>query len=209
MSTSVDAQRDAHRLRRTQPTSPRAKYAGNRRVKWPDDSDRYSDAHDRYFDEKENVTVTDQKDGPGKRRPPAPSRGPIPTHPEALTLEVEEQLRRYDALLGMLHAEEGARLRAEERAASTAHDAAERVATAEASAQDAKRVAVEAKARVRRWRTGRISPKSSRGTRLTSTRWTASARGCVRRRSWRTWRYKVTWIHRDHTPRAASPSRHG
>ena len=149
VSTSVDAQRDAHRLRRTPPTSPRAKYAGNRRVKWPDDSDRYSDAHDRYFDEKENVTVTDQKDGPGKRRPPAPSRGPIPTHPEALTLEVEEQRRRYDALLGMLHAEEGARLRAEERAASTAHDAAERVATAEASAQDAKRVAVEAKARVR------------------------------------------------------------
>jgi hypothetical protein len=80
VSTSVDAQRDAHRLRRTPPTSPRAKYAGNRRVKWPDDSDRYSDAHDRYFDEKENVTVTDQKDGPGKRRPPAPSRGAQP-HP--------------------------------------------------------------------------------------------------------------------------------
>ena len=83
VGTSVDAQRDAHRLRRTPPTSPRAKYAGNRRVKWPDDSDRYSDAHDRYFDEKENVsshptTVTDQKDGSGKRRPPAPSRGPSP-----------------------------------------------------------------------------------------------------------------------------------
>ena len=64
-------------------------------------------------------------------------------------MEVEEQRRRYDALLGMLHAEESARLKAEEKAAAAAHDAAERVAAAEAAAADAARSSVEAKARVR------------------------------------------------------------
>ena len=139
-----DAQRDERRLRRTPPTSP-GKYVGNRRVRWPDDSDA-KDAHDRYFDEKENVPIATEDPKP---RPPPPSRGPIPTNPEALRLEVEEQRRRYDALLGMLHAEESARLKAEEKAAAVAHDAAERVAAAEAAAADAARSSVEAKARVR------------------------------------------------------------
>jgi len=139
-----DAQMDEHRLRRTPPTSP-GKYVGNRRVRWPDDSDA-KDAHDRYFDEKENAPIAAEDPKP---RPPPPSRGPIPTNPEALRLEVEEQRRRYDALLGMLHAEESARLKAEEKAAAVAHDAAERVAAAEAAAADAARSSVEAKARVR------------------------------------------------------------
>ncbi len=143
-----DAQRDERRLRRTPPTSP-GKYVGNRRVRWPDDSDA-KDAHDRYFDEKENAPIAAEAAGDGgKPRPPPPSRGPIPTNPEALRLEVEEQRRRYDALLGMLHAEESARLKAEEKAAAAAHDAAERVAAAEAAAADAARSSVEAKARVR------------------------------------------------------------
>ena len=145
---AADAQRDERRLRRTPPTSP-GKYVGNRRVRWPDDSDA-KDAHDRYFDEKENAPIATEAAGDGgKPRPPPPSRGPIPTNPEALRLEVEEQRRRYDALLGMLHAEESARLKAEEKAAAAAHDAAERVAAAEAAAADAARSSVEAKARVR------------------------------------------------------------
>ena len=145
---AADAQRDERRLRRTPPTSP-GKYVGNRRVRWPDDSDA-KDAHDRYFDEKENAPIATEAAGDGgKPRPPPPSRGPIPTNPEALRLEVEEQRRRYDALLGMLHAEESARLKAEEKAAAVAHDAAERVAAAEAAAADAARSSVEAKARVR------------------------------------------------------------
>ena len=65
-------------------------------------------------------------------------------------MEVEEQRRRYDALLGMLHAEESARLKAEEKAAAVARDAT-------ASAWRPPRLPWTRTPRARAWRRGRLA----------------------------------------------------
>ena len=79
----------------------------------------------------------------------AARRGLVPDGDEDLRKEVEESRRRYDALLGMLRAEETTRAGVESRAHAAVADANERVVAAEAAAADAKAAATTAKARLR------------------------------------------------------------
>ena len=79
----------------------------------------------------------------------AARRGLVPDGDEDLRKEVEESRRRYDALLGMLRAEETTRADVESRAHAAVADANERVVAAEAAAADAKAAATTAKARLR------------------------------------------------------------